>query len=104
MLPGNESSVAPCACPDLDQACGAQIGPCEFFTSSPDDLDGLAGGFGQASSLNGRLAGMLAAIAASHVGLDHAHLGRRQMKRLDEFIANAERALCSGPDGQLAGV
>src|ERR1035437_319405 len=82
MLPGNQGSVPSRACCDVDQAGGAEIGPGEFFASRPDDLDGLASGFGQASSFNGRLAGMLTTIAAAHVGLDHADLGRRQVKRL----------------------
>lgn len=102
MLPGDQGSVAPRTGFDLDQTSRAEIGPGEFFAPCPDNLDGFAGGFGQAGRFNGRLAGMLAAIAAAHVGLDHAHLGRRQVKRLHEFVANAKRALGSGPNSQLA--
>ena len=102
MLPGNQGSVPPCASLDLNEPGGAEIRPGEFFAPRPDNLDGLAGSFGQASCFNGRLAGMLASVATAHIGLDHTHLGRGQVKRLHEFVADTEGTLSSGPNGQLA--
>ena len=101
MLPGNQRSIASRAGLDLNQAGGAEIGPGKLLAARPHHLHRLAGGLGQARGFNCRLAGMLAAIAAAHVGLDDAHLGRRKMKRLHEFVANAEWALRSCPHGQL---
>src|ERR1017187_7785943 len=90
MLPCNEGPVPPCACGNLDQASGTKVSPGKFFASSPDDLYWLAGGVRQASSFNGHLAGMLANITAAPVRVDHAHLRRRQVKRLGQFIANTK--------------
>ncbi len=80
VLPGDERAVLLDARADLDEAGGAQVGPGEFILARPDNFDGLAGGFCQARGFDGRFAGVLAAIAAAHVGLDDAHLRRREME------------------------
>ena len=45
---------------------------------------------------------MLAAVPAAHVGLNHAHLFRRKVKRLHQLVAHAKRPLRSRPDRELA--
>ncbi len=68
----------------------------------PHHLHGFAGGLGQARCFNGRFAGVLAAVSAAHVGLDHADLCSGQMKGLHQLVAHAEGPLRAGPDRELA--
>ena len=80
-FPGREHSVAPRAALDLDHAGRPEVGPGEFFLTRPDELHRLAGRPGQPGRLDGRLAGVLAAVAGAGVGHDHAHgLGSERRK------------------------
>ena len=88
---------------NLDEAGRTQVGPGEFFLARPHQLDRLARGLGEARGFDGGFAGVLAAVAAAHVGLDDADLRCGKMEGLHQFVAHAEGALGAGPDGELAG-
>ena len=71
-LPGRERPVSLRAAVDLDDARRPEVGPGEFFLAGPDQLDRLAGRAGEAGGLDGRFAGVLAAVARTRVGHDDA--------------------------------
>ena len=102
MFPGDQRAIVVGAAADLNQSGGTEIGPGKFLFACPDNLDRLAGCLGQTRCFNGGFARMFAAVAAAHVGLNHANFLRRKMKRSHQFIANAKGPLRSGPDSQLA--
>src|SRR5690606_28347205 len=54
--------------------------------------------------LDRRLAGVLAAIAAAGVGDDYADLAIREAKCIGQLLADSERPLGAGPDGQAVAV
>src|SRR5262249_60541172 len=85
-----------------EQAGRAEVCPGEFFLARPDQLDGLARGFGQTRGLDCGFAAMFAAVARSRVGHDDAHAGLGDAERLGEFASYAEWSLRARPDGQLA--
>ena len=64
---------------------------------------GAPAAFGEARGFDGSFAGVLAAVAAAHVGVNDADLSGSDVEGGDEFVLDAERALGSGPDGELAG-
>ena len=74
VLPGGEGAVALSGCANLDDAGGAEVGPGKLLAAGPHQLDRLAGGLGQARGFHGGFAGVLAAIAAAHIGLDDVNL------------------------------
>ncbi len=102
IFPRGEQTVLGSPGCHLDDTGRAEIGPGELLLARPHQLDRLARGLRQARGLHGRLAGVLAAVAGTHVGHDDAHAFGRDAERGREFRADAERALRPGPDGQLA--
>ncbi len=69
-FPGRECSVAADAALDFDDAGRPEVGPGEFFLARPDELDRSACLASQPGRLDGRLAGMLAAVARPGIGHD----------------------------------
>ena len=65
-------------------------------------LTGLPAVAGEPGRLDGRFAGMLAAVAGPGVGHDDADGVIREPECPGELAAHAEGPLCSGPDGELA--
>ena len=101
-LPGRELAVRARAAADVDDARGTEVGPGELFFSSPHDLHRTGGGARQPRGLDGDLARVLAAVAGSRVGHDHADLVLRDPKGLRQLAAHAEGALRSRPHRQRA--
>ena len=101
-FPGCERAVAACAALDFDHAGRPEVGPGEFFLASPDQLDRPAGLAGDSRGLDGRFAGVLAAVAGAGVRHDDANRVVGESKRTGQLAAHAEGALGSGPDGELA--
>src|ERR1035441_4402576 len=77
MLPRNQRTVSPDARLDLNHTGRAEIPPGEFLAARPHHLHGPAGRLGQASGFNSRLAGMLAAIPASHIRSEERRVGKK---------------------------
>ena len=103
MLPGDEGAVVRDGGFEFHEAGGAEVGPGELLFAGPDELDRLAGGLGETRGLDGRFAGVFAAIARAHVGLDDADFARVNVEGGDEFVLDAEGALRAGPDREFAG-
>ena len=87
---------------DVNDAGGAEVGPGKFLLTSPDQLDRLAGRFGQAGGFDGGLAGVFAAVTRAGVGHDDANVLLGDAKGFGQLGADAEGTLRAGPDGQLA--
>ena len=77
-LPIRNDAILLCATADVDDAGGAKVSPSEFFFASPLELDGLAGGFGEAGRFYGAFSGVLAAIAGAGGRDQNADLRFRQ--------------------------
>ena len=103
-LPGRDRAVAPRAGRDLDHAAGTEIRPGELLLPRPDDLDRLAGRLRQPRRLDGRVAGVLAAVGGAGVGDLDAHALGGNAESLRQLVAHGEGALRPGPDGQLVAV
>jgi len=90
--------------PNLNHAGRPEVRPGELLTARPDEFDGFTGGPREACGLDGGFAGVLAAVAAAHVGLDDVDLIGGEMKCLGELVANPEWSLCPCPDGEAGTV
>src|ERR1039457_4567157 len=99
-LPRRERAVAARAAFDVEDARGPEVGPRKLLLARPRDLDGLAGCLREASSLDGGVARVLAAVARAGVGHDDADLISRNVERVGQLVAHCERALRAGPDGE----
>src|SRR6516225_1854342 len=91
-----------CSSLDLNQSCRTEIGPGEFFPSSPDNLNRLSDRLRKTSCFDRRFASVLASVAAPHIRLNHADLFRGKLEDLHKFIAHAKWTLSPGPHGQLS--
>ena len=99
-LPGRQGAVLAGARLQVDHARGAEVGPGELLLAGPGHLHRLARRPGQAGRLDGRLAGMLAAVARAGVGHDHPDAVLGHAERLGQLAADPERPLRPGPDGR----
>ena len=64
-------------------------------------LTGLPAALASRAASMRRFAGVLAAVARTHVGHDHAYAFGWNAQRASQFAAHAEGSLRSCPDGQL---
>src|SRR5580704_12733255 len=96
-FPGRERSVAAAAALDFDDAGRSEVGPGEFFLARPDEFYRLA----CLASQDGRLAGMLAAVACPGIGHDDPDRVIGKPEGPDQLLLHAERSLGSSPDGEL---
>src|ERR1051325_3421843 len=103
-FPSNNGAVFSRPTAHVDDTARPEIGPCEFLFACPGDFHRLSGGFGQASSFDGRLSGMLAAITRTSIGNDDADIPGIQIEGLCDFFADTERALAPRPHGDLIAI
>ncbi len=101
-FPGRERAVAASTAFDFDHAGRPEVGPCEFFLARPDELDRPAGLASQPGRFNGRLAGMLAAVARPGVRHNDANRVISQPEGRGQFSLHPKWPLRSGPNGELA--
>src|SRR5579859_1369356 len=101
-LPGKQSAVRIRCALDLYNSRWAEIGPGELLFACPNQTHRFAGGFRQARTLDCCLAAVLPPVSRSGVRHEHAHIFFLHVERGSQFIAYCERALCAGPDGELA--
>src|SRR5207244_4682274 len=64
-IPGGHGAILAHAARNLDDTRRAEVPPGEFFLTRPRDFDRLAGGLGQASSLNRIFTRMLFAVRST---------------------------------------
>src|SRR5262245_46186090 len=86
----------------FDESGRAEIGPGELLLAGPGDLDRLPHGLGEPRGLDRGVHGVFAAVPGAHVRDDDADLVRGEAERPDYLVADPERALRPGPDGDLA--
>src|SRR5271166_5012229 len=101
-MPRHDGPVLARRAANVDHAGWTEIRPRHLFFAGPVDLHRFSRGLGQSRGFDSRFAGMLAAVARASVQSDDAYAILRQVESLREFIANTERTLATGPDGQLA--
>ncbi len=87
---------------DIDHSSGTEVGPRKFFFARPNEFDWMAGVASEARGFDRRVARVLAAVRGAGVWNDDADFFFREMKCVGEFLADAERPLRTGPDGDAA--
>src|SRR5205823_2500653 len=96
-----DASVVADAAAHFDDTGRPKIGPGEFFFARPANFDRLTRLFCEPSGFERSLAGVLAAITGSGIGHNYAHAIFGNVECFRELGTDAERALRSGPDGEL---
>jgi len=100
-FPGSECAVGRYAAFDFDYAGWTEIGPGELLFARPDNFHGLACGSREPCGFEGRIGRVFTAIGRAGIGHDHADVFFGEMEGFGEIVARGERALRSGPHGEL---
>src|SRR5438309_7076321 len=99
-FPRGERTVGRRGALNFDHACGAEISPCEFFLASPDDFYGMACGASETCGFQCSVTGVFAAVCGAGVWNNDANRAFWNAESGGEFVANGERTLRAGPNGE----
>ena len=103
-LPSRDGSIAAYAAAHVNHARRTKIRPRKLLFARPTDLHRPLGRARQSRRFDCCFAGVLAAISRTRIRHQDAHSIFGNSKRLGELSAHAERALRSGPHGQVVAV